>query len=196
MHTTASDGRHDIETMAIAARDAGRSYICITDHSQSLAMANGLDDARALAHAARIREANARVDGITILAGIEVDILADGRPTGETTLAAPTSRTRAQGVRPDRKAMTVRVLTAMACPLSTPSATRPGARSCAASRTGSTSSGSRRPGSRPRSRSTATTTTSTCRTSTRGGQGTAGRPADQRRRASATRSSGLLRWGG
>ena len=56
MHTTASDGRHDIETMAIAARDAGRSYICITDHSQSLAMANGLDDARALAHAARIRE--------------------------------------------------------------------------------------------------------------------------------------------
>ena len=60
------------------ARPDGR-YIVITDHSQSLAMANGLDDARALAHAARIREVNARVDGITILAGIEVDILADGR---------------------------------------------------------------------------------------------------------------------
>ncbi len=119
MHTTASDGRHDIETMAIAARDAGRSYICITDHSQSLAMANGLDDARALAHAARIREANARVDGITILAGIEVDILADGRlDLEESTLAALDFVVASVHSAFDQtaEAMTVRVLTAMACP--------------------------------------------------------------------------------
>src|SRR5690606_11165475 len=52
MHTTASDGRADAETMARAARAAGLQYIAITDHSQSLAMANGLDEARALQHAA------------------------------------------------------------------------------------------------------------------------------------------------
>src|SRR5205085_1677749 len=114
MHTTASDGRHDIETMAIAARDAGRSYICITDHSQSLAMANGLDDARALAHAARIREANAKIDGITILAGIEVDILADGRlDLEESTLAALDFVIASVHSAFDQsaEAMTVRVLT-------------------------------------------------------------------------------------
>ncbi len=119
MHTTASDGRHDIETMAIAARDAGRRYICITDHSQSLAMANGLDDARALAHAARIREANARIDGITILAGIEVDILADGRlDLEESTLGALDFVVASVHSAFDQSAedMTVRVLKAMACP--------------------------------------------------------------------------------
>ena len=78
MHTTATDGRADAETMARAARDRGLSYIAITDHSQSLAMANGLDEQAALAHAARVREVNGRIDGITVLAGIECDILPDG----------------------------------------------------------------------------------------------------------------------
>jgi DNA polymerase (family X) len=119
MHTTESDGRHDLETMAIAARDAGRKYICITDHSQSLAMANGLDDARALAHAARIREVNARIEGITILAGIEVDILADGRlDLEEATLAALDFVVASVHSAFDQSTedMTVRVLKAMACP--------------------------------------------------------------------------------
>jgi DNA polymerase (family 10) len=79
MHTTASDGRADLETMALAAKQAGHSYIAITDHSQSLAMANGLDERAALAHAARIRELNSRLADITLLAGIECDIRADGR---------------------------------------------------------------------------------------------------------------------
>ncbi len=55
MHTTETDGKDDIRTMAIAAREAGLDYIAITDHSQSLAMANGLDERRAIAHAERIR---------------------------------------------------------------------------------------------------------------------------------------------
>ncbi len=63
MHTTATDGRADAETMALAARAAGLSYIAITDHSQALAMANGLDERRALEHARRIRELNARLEG-------------------------------------------------------------------------------------------------------------------------------------
>jgi DNA polymerase (family 10) len=79
MHSTATDGKDTIERMALAARDAGLEYIAITDHSKALAMANGLDEARALEHAARIRALNGRIDGITVLAGIECDILADGR---------------------------------------------------------------------------------------------------------------------
>ena len=77
-HTTATDGREDIETMAMAARDAGLEYLAITDHSKALAMANGLDEHRALAHARRVREIGDRLDGITLLAGIECDIRADG----------------------------------------------------------------------------------------------------------------------
>ena len=77
-HTSITDGRDDIETMARAAQAAGLRYLAITDHSQALAMANGLDEARALAHARAIREVNARLDGFTLLAGIECDIRADG----------------------------------------------------------------------------------------------------------------------
>ena len=77
-HTTATDGTADVETMARAARDAGLEYLAITDHSQALAMANGLDEHRALAHARHIREVGERLDGIALLAGIECDIRADG----------------------------------------------------------------------------------------------------------------------
>jgi DNA polymerase (family 10) len=79
MHTTETDGKDGLEAMVSAARDAGLEYIAITEHSKALAMANGLDEARALAHAARIRAVNERFEGITVLAGIECDILPDGR---------------------------------------------------------------------------------------------------------------------
>jgi DNA polymerase (family 10) len=79
MHTTATDGRDDLQAMADAARRAGHEYIAITDHSKALAMANGLDEERALEQAARIRELNGRIEGLTLLAGIECDILPDGR---------------------------------------------------------------------------------------------------------------------
>jgi DNA polymerase (family 10) len=82
MHTVETDGKDDIETMARAAHAAGLEYIAITDHSQALAMANGLDETRALAHAARIRETGAKLRDsgieITLLAGIECDIRPDG----------------------------------------------------------------------------------------------------------------------
>ena len=77
-HTSVTDGKEDIATMAAAARDRGHEYLAVTDHSQALAMANGLDERRALAHAAAIRALDARLDGITLLAGIECDIRADG----------------------------------------------------------------------------------------------------------------------
>jgi DNA polymerase (family 10) len=81
MHTTATDGRADAWTMARAARDAGLNYIAIADHSRALAMANGLDEHRALEHARAVRALNGRddLDGLVVLAGIECDILPDGR---------------------------------------------------------------------------------------------------------------------
>jgi DNA polymerase (family 10) len=80
VHTTATDGRADAETMATAARDAGLRYIAITDHSQALAMANGLNEEQVIAHAARVRALNDRpeFEGFTALAGIECDIRSDG----------------------------------------------------------------------------------------------------------------------
>jgi DNA polymerase (family 10) len=79
MHTTATDGRNTIREMADAAIARGYEYIAITDHSKNLAMTNGLDDERALAHIQRIREVEQEMEGrIHIFPGIEVDILADG----------------------------------------------------------------------------------------------------------------------
>ena len=79
MHTTESDGREPLETMAAAAQAKGLEYIAITDHTQSLAMANGLDEARTMAHAERIRTFSKTLKRLTVLAGAEVDILSDGR---------------------------------------------------------------------------------------------------------------------
>ena len=82
MHTTASDGRASIEEMAEAAQARGYAYIAITEHSQALAMANGLNETRMLEHRERIRAAEQAVQrrhpGFRIFTGVEVDILADG----------------------------------------------------------------------------------------------------------------------
>jgi DNA polymerase (family 10) len=76
-HSTETDGRDTIADMAIGARAAGLEYMAVTDHSQSLAMANGLDETRALAHAARVRALDGQ-HGVRLLAGIECDIRPDG----------------------------------------------------------------------------------------------------------------------
>src|SRR4051794_32822323 len=78
MHTVETDGRNSIQEMAEAARDRGYKYMAITDHSKNLAFANGLDDARAVEHIARIRATGEKIEGIRIFAGIEVDILGYG----------------------------------------------------------------------------------------------------------------------
>jgi DNA polymerase (family 10) len=78
MHTKWSDGRHTAQEMAKAAKRLGYEYICITDHSQSMKFAGGvgIDDLRS--HIAEVRELSDRMEGITVLIGSEVDILADG----------------------------------------------------------------------------------------------------------------------
>jgi len=80
MHTSETDGTRTIREMAEAAILRGRRYIAITDHSKNLAMTNGMDDKRTLAHAARVRQVNEEMEGrIHIFTGIEVDILAEGQ---------------------------------------------------------------------------------------------------------------------
>ena len=118
-HTTETDGRDDIETMALAARDAGLSYLAITDHSQALAMANGLDEHRALAHARRIREISERIEGITLLAGIECDIRPDGTMDLAEDCLAQLDVVVASvhsAFNQDANQMTDRVLRAVSCP--------------------------------------------------------------------------------
>ncbi|HRB16655.1 MAG TPA: DNA polymerase/3'-5' exonuclease PolX [Nitrospira sp.] len=77
-HTKATDGRHSLQEMAEAARLRGLRYFAITDHSRRLTMAKGLDSARLLQQTEAIDRLNATLSGITILKGIEVDILEDG----------------------------------------------------------------------------------------------------------------------
>jgi DNA polymerase (family 10) len=76
MHTTASDGRNSIEEMGHAARELGYDYIVLTDHSKAVTVANGLDEKRTLEQIKKIRAA--KVPGIKLLAGSEVDIRKDG----------------------------------------------------------------------------------------------------------------------
>jgi DNA polymerase (family 10) len=78
MHSTWSDGMVSIEEMALACRDLGYAYIAITDHSQAMAMVQGLTPERARAQWEEIDEVRERIDGIEILRSTEVDILKDG----------------------------------------------------------------------------------------------------------------------
>jgi DNA polymerase (family 10) len=77
-HTRATDGRNTLREMALAAKARGLSYLAITEHSRRLTMAHGLDPQRLAKQIAEIDELNASLSGITVLKGIEVDILEDG----------------------------------------------------------------------------------------------------------------------
>jgi DNA polymerase (family 10) len=119
MHTTASDGRESIEEMAAAAKALGWKYICITDHSKSSTIANGLDAKRLRRHIAAIRKANENINGITIWAGTEVDILTDGSLDYDDKLLAELDFVVASihsGLRKDSKTNTQRTLAAIRNP--------------------------------------------------------------------------------
>jgi len=88
MHTVASDGENDIEALAETAADLGYKYICITDHSHSLAIANGLSPKQLAWQIEQIRKINEKLKGITVLAGTEADILSDGSIDFENELLA------------------------------------------------------------------------------------------------------------
>jgi len=77
-HTRATDGRNTLAEMAQAARARGLEYLAITEHSRREAMAHGLDPQRLARQIDEIDRLNAKLADITILKGIEVDILEDG----------------------------------------------------------------------------------------------------------------------
>lgn len=79
VHSTASDGTMDLEEIIELALARGFHTIAVTDHSRSSVQANGLDVDRLHVHVARIRALAAQCRGVHLLAGSEVDILADGR---------------------------------------------------------------------------------------------------------------------
>jgi DNA polymerase (family X) len=78
MHSTWTDGAYSLEEMIEACRKKGYKYMAFTDHSQYLKVANGLTAERLLKQRDEIRMLNDKYDDITILSGIEMDILPDG----------------------------------------------------------------------------------------------------------------------
>lgn len=116
MHTYASDGDCGISEYAKAAKAWGYKYICITDHSRSSAIANGLSARQLAMEIQEIRKINEQVKGITILAGSEVDILANGSLDFENELLAELDFVIASvhsGLASPREKVTMRTLKAM-----------------------------------------------------------------------------------
>ena len=116
VHTIASDGDCDISEIARAAKEIGYKYICITDHSRSSAIANGLSAERLAQQIKQIRKLNEKLKGITILAGTEVDILANGSLDFDDKLLAELDFVIAavhSGLASPREKVTTRTLKAM-----------------------------------------------------------------------------------
>ena len=119
-HTIASDGKMTIDELAHEAKARGFHTVAVTDHSRSSIQANGLSPKRLREHIDAVREANERIKGITILAGSEVDIHADGRLDYDDTLLAELDVVIASphsALRQDAKAATRRLVTAISHPL-------------------------------------------------------------------------------
>ena len=78
MHTDETDGSSTIEDMAEAAATIGRERVAITDHSKTLRITNGMDEARLVAQGEHIAAVNARGSGPVVLRGIEMDLTPEG----------------------------------------------------------------------------------------------------------------------
>lgn len=116
VHTRWSDGANTISEMAEAARTMGREYIAICDHSAGLAIAHGMTDERIHNQGTEIAKLNRTLDGITVLHGIETNILRDGTPDVKKGILRDLDFTIASihsGFRQPKKEMTERMLTAI-----------------------------------------------------------------------------------
>jgi DNA polymerase (family 10) len=116
VHTKASDGNCSISELAEAARDLGYKFICVTDHSKSSAIANGLSAKQLAQQIKEIHKLNDKLKGITIFAGSEVDILAYGSLDFDNKLLADLDFVIASihsGMSSSREKVTSRTLKAM-----------------------------------------------------------------------------------
>ena len=77
-HTDYTDGRNSLREMALAAQQRGHKYLAVTEHSDRLKIAGGLDPPKLLKQMEEVDRLNDELKGITILKGIEVEILKDG----------------------------------------------------------------------------------------------------------------------
>ena len=77
-HTSWSDGRNTLEEMIQGAKKRGLKYLAVTEHSDRLKVAGGLGASRLLEQIEKIDKLNASLHGLTLLKGIEVEILEDG----------------------------------------------------------------------------------------------------------------------
>ncbi len=115
-HTVASDGRNSIEQMAKAAKARGYSYFAITDHSASFGFGHDVQPDELLRQVERIRKLNSRLDGITLLAGSEVNVLPDGSLDYDDEVLAQLDWVNASvhsSFRMGEKRMTERIMAAM-----------------------------------------------------------------------------------
>jgi putative hydrolase len=118
-HSDWSDGGSPIATMAEAARDLGRQYLVLTDHSARLTVAHGLNADRLRQQLTMVAELNASLAPFRILTGIEVDILEDGSLDQEGDLLASLDVVVASvhsKLRMDAAQMTERMLAAIESP--------------------------------------------------------------------------------
>ncbi|HXW59878.1 MAG TPA: DNA polymerase/3'-5' exonuclease PolX [Solirubrobacteraceae bacterium] len=119
-HTIASDGHNTIEEMALAARERGYEYLAITDHSASHGFGNDVSPSELRRQIELVREADAKIDGIELLAGSEVNILPDGSLDYDDELLAGLDWVIASvhtAFRMSEQAMTERVIAAVEHPL-------------------------------------------------------------------------------
>ena len=119
VHTEASDGGASIREMAESAIELGHTYVAITDHSPRLTVANGLSPERLRAQLEEISALNAELSPFRLLTGIEVDINEDGSLDQDAELLAQLDVVVGSvhsALRSDERAMTVRMVTALANP--------------------------------------------------------------------------------
>ena len=116
IHTKWSDGSASIEEMAENAQQLGLEYLAVCDHSKSLGIARGLDEARLREQMAEIDGLNERLDGFTIFKGIECDIKADGSLDLSDSVLCDLDFVVASvhsGFKADEKQMTTRIVSAI-----------------------------------------------------------------------------------
>jgi DNA polymerase (family 10) len=87
-HTVASDGHNTLEEMAAAAQELGLEYLGIAEHSKSSIQAHGIDAAKLRSQIGAIRKLNKKLDGFRVFAGVECDILRDGKLDFEDEILA------------------------------------------------------------------------------------------------------------
>lgn len=116
VHSDWSDGVNTMEELAAAAKRRGYRYLAITDHTKSLSIAHGLDEERLLRQREQIDLMNRDLDGLHVLAGMEVDILPnkdldfDDRILSEMDLVIASIHS---GFKQDRETLTDRIVEAM-----------------------------------------------------------------------------------